>query len=68
MKVTVNLIKESKVLEVDVEEGSTIRELLKKIGYTPQGSVVLRGETPVPEDERVRSNETLTVFLVATGG
>ncbi len=68
MKVTVNLIKESRIVEVDLQPGSTIRDLLRKIGYTPQGSVVLRGELPVPEEEKVKENESLTVFLVATGG
>ncbi|MUN28240.1 hypothetical protein [Sulfuracidifex metallicus] len=68
MKVTVNLIKESRIIEVEIDEGSTVREVLKKIGYIPQGSVVVRGEIPIPEDDKVKDGDFLTVYLVATGG
>ncbi|QGR19521.1 MoaD/ThiS family protein [Stygiolobus azoricus] len=68
MKIIVNLIRENKRLEVELPEKATVRDLLKKIGYRVQGSVVVRGDDPLIEDERLNDGDEVKVFLAASGG
>ena len=49
-------------------EGETIIDLLRRIGVRVDGAVVIRGGTPIPVDETVRSNDDITVIDVQSGG
>lgn len=68
MKVTVQLVREGKEITVELPEKATVRDLLKKIGYRVQGSVVVKDGLPIVEDERLSDGDKLQVFLVASGG
>lgn len=68
MKIIVNLVRENKRLEVELPEKATVRDLLKKIGYRVQGSVVVKDDVPLIEDERLKDGDEVKVFLAASGG
>ncbi|AAY80962.1 MoaD/ThiS family protein [Sulfolobus acidocaldarius] len=68
MKVTVELVRENKIIEVELPERARVRDLLKKIGYRVQGSVVVKNSLPIIEDEELKDGDKLRVFLAASGG
>ena len=68
MKVIVDLVRENKRLEVELPDKATVRDLLKKIGYRVQGSVVVKDDMPLIEDERLHDGDEVKVFLAASGG
>ncbi|MEJ2775293.1 MoaD/ThiS family protein [Sulfolobaceae archaeon RB850M] len=68
MKVTVELVRENKRVEIELPENATVRDLLKRIGYRVQGSVVVKDGLPIVEDEKLSDGDVLKVFLVASGG
>ena len=68
MKVTVELVRENKRVEIELPENATVRDLLKRIGYRVQGSVVVKDGLPIIEDERLKDGDVLKVFLAASGG
>ncbi|BFH72124.1 MoaD/ThiS family protein [Sulfurisphaera javensis] len=68
MKVTVQLVREGKEMIVELPDKATVKDLLKKIGYRVQGSVVVKDGLPVVENERLNDGDTLQVFLAASGG
>lgn len=68
MKVTVQLIREGKEVVVELPDKATVKDLLRKIGYRVQGSVVVKDGLPVVEDEILKDGEKLQVFLAASGG
>ena len=67
MKVRVNLLRQNKVVEVDLPENAKVRDLVKKLGFSTQGVVVMRDFTPLVEDEPVTPGE-YSVLQVASGG
>lgn len=67
-KVTVELVRENKIIEVELPERARVRDLLKKIGYRVQGSVVVKNSLPIIEDEELKDGDKLRVFLAASGG
>ncbi|MCY0860175.1 MAG: MoaD/ThiS family protein [Sulfolobaceae archaeon] len=68
IRITVHLIREKKSLELEVPDNFTVSDLLKKLGYSIQGTVVLRDSTPVIESEKLQNNDVLEIFLTASGG
>ncbi|BCS93879.1 Small archaeal modifier protein 2 [Metallosphaera sp. J1] len=68
MKVIVYLPREKREKEVELNPNSTVRDLVRKLGLTVQGSVVLRDGVPLLEDEKVKDGEKLTVVQTASGG
>ncbi|BDC18190.1 MoaD/ThiS family protein [Acidianus sp. HS-5] len=68
MKVEVNLARENITKSLEVPDHYKVRDLLKNLGYTVQGTVVLRDGTPIIEDERIKDGDKLTVILTASGG
>lgn len=68
VKVTVQLVREGKEMEIDLPDKATVKDLLKKIGYRVQGSVVVKDGLPIVEDERLNDGDKLQVFLAASGG
>ncbi|MEM1859935.1 MAG: MoaD/ThiS family protein [Metallosphaera sp.] len=68
MKVTVYLPREKREKEVELNPKSTVRDLVRKLGLTVQGSGVVRDGVPLLEDERIKEGEKLTVVQTASGG
>ncbi len=56
------------IREVDVMPGTLLRELLRRLGGSAEGSLVLLGETPVPLDTPLHRSARLVVIATFSGG
>ena len=43
-------------------------DLVRALGLAPDTHILVRGETPIPEDERLREGERIRVIAVVSGG
>ncbi|MEA2055265.1 MAG: hypothetical protein U9O49_00325 [Candidatus Thermoplasmatota archaeon] len=68
MKVKVKLLRTGEIKEVEILEGSLVKDLLAKINIKPDTSIVMIGEKPVPIDECLNGDEELTIIQVSSGG
>lgn len=68
MKVEVTMVRENVTKIVELPDNSRVKELVKRLGYTIQGVVVLRNNLPIVEDEKLNDGDKLTVILTASGG
>jgi len=64
----VKILPKNIINEIDIENGSKMFHLLKKIDLRPDNVIILRGNTPVPVDELIRKEQNLTIIQVASGG
>ncbi|EZQ01743.1 MULTISPECIES: MoaD/ThiS family protein [Acidianus] len=68
MKIKIFLLKENLVKEMEMPNNSKVKDLIKALGFTVQGTVVLRDGTPIVEEENLMPEDKITVILTATGG
>ncbi|MDT7900610.1 MAG: MoaD/ThiS family protein [Acidianus sp.] len=68
MKVEVSLARENITKSLEIPDYYRVRDLLKYLGYTIQGTVVLRNGMPIIEDEKIKDGDKLTIVLTASGG
>ena len=68
MKVEVSLARENITKSLEVPDHYKVKDLLKQLGYTVQGTVVLRNGIPIIEDEKIKDGDKLTIILTASGG
>ena len=53
---------------VALAAGATVGDLLRAVGQSPDHTLVVRGEVPVPESEAVRDGESLLLLSAFSGG
>jgi len=53
---------------VELPPNSTGMELVRALGLAPDVHVLVRGETPIPEDESLRDGDRIRVIAVVSGG
>jgi len=68
LNITVNLTRTNEVKEVEINKGSTILDLLKKIDIKPDTVIVLEKNKPLPIDDDLTDNQKLTIIQVSSGG
>ena len=68
MKIKVKLSRINKTKEVNLEKGSTIEELLRKINLKPDTLIVMNKDKPVPIDDTLNDGQELTIIQVSSGG
>jgi len=68
MKITVKIMPENSIKEVDLKSGSKVYDVLKKINLRPDALIVLKGNTPIPVDEILDEEQELSILQVASGG
>ena len=68
MKIKVKLSRINKTKEVNLEKGSTIEELLRKINLKPDTLIVMSKDKPVPIDDTLNDGQELTIIQVSSGG
>ncbi len=56
------------VRTVEVAPGTTVRELLRSLGRSPEGCAVLEGDRPLPSDTPLQHACRLTVVPTFSGG
>ena len=68
LKIHVKILPKNVTDEIDLECGSKMYDLLKKINLKPDNIIILRGNTPVPVDDAITEEQELTIIQVASGG
>ena len=68
MKIKVKLSRINKTIEVNLETGSTIEDLLKKINLKPDTIIVMNKDKPIPIDDTLNDCQELTIIQVSSGG
>jgi len=53
---------------IDVGSGITVKELLKKLGLSPESYVVTKNGEVVVEDEIISDGDVIEVYRVVSGG
>jgi sulfur carrier protein ThiS len=69
MRVLVNLLparKETKVLVLD--DDSTVERAIREAGLLPDGWLAVRGNEPLPLDERLEDGDEIDLISVVSGG
>ncbi len=67
-RVRVRMVPGGDVVEVDVGGVVSVRELLRRLGLSVQGYVVVRGGEVLTEEDVVSPGDELEVYRVASGG
>ncbi len=68
MKITITLLPENTTQQLTIQKGTPIIDILKKIHLKPDGLIILRNNTPIPIDENLVHEESLSILKVASGG
>ena len=66
MKVTIQFLKKER--EIEMKEGSTIADALKKIEINPETVIVNRGGEIVTDSEKLKSGEKIEAIRIVSGG
>ena len=54
--------------QITIINGSTVEDVLKRLGLNVSAQIVLRGKTPIPIDEIVVEGDELRVIETFSGG
>ena len=68
MKISVKISREKDVKEIDLKDGSTVMDLLKKLNLKPDTLIVLNNDLPIPIDELLKDKQNLSIIMVSSGG
>ena len=68
MEIKAKISKTKETRKINVEAGSTVEYLLKKIKLKPDTLIVLSGNKPIPIDDVLNDDQELTIIQVASGG
>jgi sulfur carrier protein ThiS len=66
MRVKITFLK--KVNEVEIPEGSSIREAIKKAGINPEEVIINRNGTIIPDSEKMKEGELIETIRITSGG
>ena len=68
LKVRVKLPRSDKIKEVNIENGTTIENLLIKLDYKPDTVIVMNNNKPLPIDDVLKDESELIIIQVSSGG
>ena len=68
MKIRVKLSREKGIKEIDLKDGSTVTDLLKKLNLKPDTLIVMNKDLPIPVDDVLKDKQNLSIVLVSSGG
>ncbi len=68
MKVSLTILPEKIVRQVNIQPGCTVEDVLRACAFLPDAYIVLRESTPVPIDDVLDADVELTAVRVASGG
>ena len=54
--------------ELEMADGSTGMELLKKLNLPPDVHILVRDKIPIPLDEKLLNGESIKIISVVSGG
>ena len=68
MKVTVKISRTKETKTIELNNGSLVQDVLKKINMKPDTLIVMNNKSPIPIDTELNGGEELTIIQVASGG
>jgi len=68
VKISVKLSRKNEIKKVNLEEGSTVLDLLKKLNLKPDTIIVMNNNLPIPDDDILEDKQKLTIIMVSSGG
>ena len=68
MEIKAKISKTKGTRKINLEKGSTVEHLLKKIKLKPDTLIVISDNKPIPIDDILKNNQELTIIQVASGG
>ena len=68
MKIMLTVLPEEILRQVNIEEGSTVEDVLRACAFLPDMYIVLRGKTPIPITDTLNTDSELIAVRVASGG
>jgi sulfur carrier protein ThiS len=69
MKVSVHILPTRKeMLLVELEDGSTVQQMILALGLYPDAWIAVRGEQPLPVDDMLHEGDEIRLFAVVSGG
>jgi len=68
VEIKAKLSRTKEMRKINVETGSTVEHLLKKIKLKPDTLIVMSNNKPIPIDDVLNNNQELTIIQVASGG
>jgi sulfur carrier protein ThiS len=66
--ISVKLSRSDKIKKIQIENNSTILDLLIKLDLKPDTVIVMRDNSPIPIDEKLENDEDLSIIQVSSGG
>ncbi|KYK23245.1 hypothetical protein AYK25_10195 [Thermoplasmatales archaeon SM1-50] len=68
MKVKVHISRTKKIEEIDIDTGTTVEHILKKINLKPDTVIVMKKDKPIPIVDEIKDGEELKIIHVSSGG
>ena len=68
MKIRVKLSRTKDTKEINLNEGATVKELLKKLQLKPDTIIAMSNNTPIPEDDILNNDQEILIIQVSSGG
>ena len=68
MIIRINLSRNNETKDIEVQTGSTVNDVLKKINLKPDTVIVMDKDKPIPIDDVVVDGQDLTILQVSSGG
>jgi len=68
VKISVKLSRTKEIKVIDLKEGSTVLDLLKKINLKPDTIIVMKKNSPIPIDDVLKDKQSLSIIMVSSGG
>jgi sulfur carrier protein ThiS len=68
VNITVTLSRTKETKKLQIEEGLTVENILKKINLKPDTIIVMSKNKPVPIDTKIKDGQELTILQVSSGG
>ena len=68
LKIKVRLSRTNEMREINLEPGSKVEDLVRKIRLRPDTIIVLSNDTPIPIDDVLSKDQELTIIQVSSGG
>ncbi len=68
MEIKAKISRTKETRKINIEPGSTVEYLLKKIKLKPDTLIVMSDSKPIPVDDVLNEGQELTIIQVASGG
>ncbi len=68
MRVRVKLIREGRVVDVDLPKGSRVSDLLSRLNLRSVSHIVIKNGEPVPESYELADGDEVEILPVVSGG